>query len=203
MPTPDQDKIIIDGCIKGRAEAWERFIQRFSGLLMWSIKARLEKARYSFTDEDAQDIHQEVFLSLYNSNKLSGLKDTSKIAAWLSIIAGNIAINYIKRVKGRVAEKSVSLFEEISAYLTIADTLKTDDPGADEQLDENLQDEILAGSIETLNPKEKLILNLHFVYDNTIDEISQTLNLSQGTVASIIRRTREKIKQRLKEKGIL
>jgi RNA polymerase sigma-70 factor (ECF subfamily) len=193
-----QDKNIIYSCIRGEAEAWQRFVQRFSGLVAWSIRERLTKSGYAFTNSDVEDIHQETFLSIYHNNKLKQLKDISKITAWVSIIAGNIAINYIKRVKGRLSEKSVSLFEKIEPDLTVADTLESHSPNAREQVDKKLTSETLAKIIESLNPKEKIILNLYFTYENTIEEIAQLVNLAQGTVASIITRTKKKIKERLK-----
>lgn len=181
--------------------AWNKFVEEFSGLVAWSARARLAKNDYFFTNADVEDIHQEVFVSLY-SGKLKQLKDKSKLAAWLAIIAGGIAVSYMRQ-KGIVAQKSVSLFDEITCDegqgLSIADTLEDNGPPLREQIDKRLQEEMLADTIESLNPKEKIILNLHFVYENGIKEIAQNLDLPQGTVASIIARAKDKLKERLKE----
>ena len=201
-----QDKKIIDGCIKGSDKAWKKFVRRFSGLVLWSAKSRLVKSGRTFTNNDLEDIHQEVFLSLYKNNNLSRLKNASKIAPWMAVLSGNIALNYIQRAKGRIAEKSVSLFEETheneSSAFTLGDALQAKTPHAAEQIDEKLKKEALDNAIESLNPKERLILNLYFVYENTVREISQNLNLAQGSVASIINRAKNKIKEDLRKKNI-
>ena len=199
MPIPDQNKTIIDGCIKGRSEAWEKFVQRFSGLVMWSIRERLARSAYPFVNSDVEDIHQETFLSIYRDNKLRQLKNISSIATWVSIIAGNIAINYMQRIKGRLPGESTSLFEEISPGLTIADTLESKKPACDEQIDSKIVKNLLTSIIKSLKPKEKIILNLYFVYENTIEEISKTLDLPEGSVASIIKRAKERIKKYLED----
>ena len=198
MEISTQDIKIIQGCINGRPDAWEKFVERFSGLVMWSVKSRLSKVGAYFSEEDLEDIHQEIFLSLYNTNKLKQLKNPSKIAAWLYIISGNIALNHIRCKKDRLMQKSVSLFEEIAAgegsTLTIADILESKDLPLAEQIDKKIKQEILEKLVESLNPKEKIIFNLHFIHENTIEEIADNLSLAQGTVASIIRRLKEKLK---------
>jgi len=196
MLISDLDKNIIKGCLKGQANAWEKFTQRFSGLVKWSIKTWLDKYGYSYTASDTEDIAQEVFLSLYHKNKLKQLKDTSRIAPWLSIIAGNAAVNYMERVKGKIAMKSISLFEETDSELTIADTLESNAPDIRQEIDEKLKQEILLKEIERLNPKERLMLSLFFIYRNTISEIAKHLNMPQGTVSTTINRIKERLRQK-------
>lgn len=206
MSTPDKDKSIIDGCVKGRPQAWNEFIQRFSGLVMWSVRERLSKFGFHFTNDDLEDIHQEVFLSIYKENKLSRLKDPSKIAAWLAILSGNIAVNKIGRIKGGILSKeSVSLFEEIQntedSALTISDILKDESASILEKIDQKEQQELVVKIIDSLAPRDKIVLNLYYIHGNTINEMAQCLNMPQGTVASIIARAKEKIKQKLKDKN--
>jgi len=202
----EQDKKIIQDCINNLSPAWERFIRRFSGLVMWSIKTRLVKTSYKYTDSDTEDILQEVFCCLYSENKLSQLKDLSKITGWLYVLSANKAINYMRRTKGLVAEKSISIDEKITSSpennITIADTLHAKTLNPIQQLDLKLKKEILADIIESLQPKEKLVLNLYYLYENSIKEISLSMGLAQGSVASIISRAKDKIKLFIEEKEI-
>ena len=205
MELSDQDIKIITCCIKGQQDAWNKLVNKFSGLVIWSVRTRLAKSGYSFTDADVEDIHQEVFVSLY-TGKLKTLKDKSKLPGWLAIICGGIAISYMRQ-KGIVAQKSVSLFCETTgdqnSGLTTADTLEADDPPICEEIDKKLQQEILSEIIESLNYREKIILNLYFIHNNSIREIAQNLSLPEGTVASIIARTKDKLKAQLKQKDLL
>lgn len=205
MEPSQQDKNVIEGCIKRRPGAWDKFVRQFSGLVMWAIRQRLARAGFDFTNSDAQDIHQEAFLCIYKNNKLSQIRDASKIASWLAVLSGNIAVNYIRRARGRLAEKTVELSCEMAenAGHGLADALEADCPAVDEQIDGELQKEILNRAIESLKPREKIILNLYYICENTVKEISENLNLSQGTVASIIARTKDKIREIFKRKGLI
>jgi len=202
----EQDKKIIQDCIANQAPAWEKFILRFWGLVMWSIKTRLVKTSYKYTDSDTEDILQEVFCCLYSENKLSQLKDLSKITGWLYVLSANKAINYMKRTKGLVAEKSISIEEKITSSpennITIADTLHDRNLNPIQQLDLKLKKEILSDIIESLQPKEKLVLNLYYLYENSVKEIALSVGLAQGSVASIISRAKDKIKLFIEEKEI-
>lgn len=183
-------------------DVWNKFVKQFSGLVAWSARQRLTKSGYCFSDADIEDIHQEVFVSLYNG-KLKQLKDESKLPAWLAIISGGAAISYMRQ-KGLVAQKSVSLFDEVTcdegSSLTIADTLEDNNLSLYDEVDKKLRRETFAEMVESLNPREKIILNLHFTYENSIKEISHNLGLPEGTVASIIARAKDKLKARIKEK---
>ena len=206
MAITDTDKNIIEDCVSGQKGAWGKFVQHFSGLIIWSIKSRLLKFGLTFTKDDVEDIHQEVFLCIYKDNSLNRLKDISKAASWLSILAGNIAITYIRQ-NGCVVNKSVSLFEEIAqnqdCALMIADKLQSENPLPAENIDKNIQEETLANIMECLQPREKLILSLYYVYDNTINEIARNLAIPQGSVASILARVKDKIRIDFQQKGLM
>ena len=183
-----KDAKIIANCIKGDKNAWNEFVERFSGLVMWCIKDRLSKSGYTFNNYDLQDIHQEVFLCIYKENKLAALKDHSKIAPWLSVVAGNIAMNKIKHIKGgNISEKSVPL----------PDILEDKTLSPVEIIDQAEREAIIAGAINCLKPREKIIINLYYANNNTIKEIASFLNMRQGSVASLVARARKKIKKNM------
>ncbi len=196
-----QAKRLIDGCLKANQGAWESLLDKFSGIVIWSIRQRLNVSGYLFSEQDVEDLYQEVFVSLYKNNKLSQLKDPSRLACWLSILAGNIAVNYARDQKWRMREKSVPLSSDITGQkdgsLTIADILETNQPGADCQIDKEITEAALARAIESLNSKEKLILNLYLGYENGLKEIAQFLRMPQGTVASILARAKKKIRRKM------
>jgi len=195
----EQDIKIIHSCVKGKAGAWNEFVERFSGLVAWSIKERLSKSGYRFTNQDSEDILQETFLSIYKENKLAGLKDCSKIAPWLCIIAGNIAMDKIRCIKGGIlSERFVPLSENIeNSGLALSDILKDDAPSAIENIEQSERGSIITEAINCLKPREKIVINLYYTNNNTIKEIASLLNMRQGSVSSLIARARKKIKKNM------
>jgi len=191
MKTSEQDIKLARECINGSPTAWNEFVERFSGLVMWSIKDRLSKSGYRFTNNDSEDILQEVFLSIYKENKLARIKNLSKIAPWIVVLSGNIAINKIIQIKGGLI--SGHIIED--SALTLSDILEDKTPSALEKIEQNEQENIISEIINSLKPREKIIINLYYNNTNTINEIAGLLNMHQGSVASIITRARKKIKK--------
>ncbi len=73
LPDPD----LIEACLNGKSQAWEALLVRYQRLI-YSIPLR-----YGLTEHDANDIFQNVSLSLLEN--LSQLRDRERLGAWLVI----------------------------------------------------------------------------------------------------------------------
>ncbi len=198
--------VLIEKCIHKDPLAWDEFVSRYSALIYWAIKDRLHKWDYFHQQEDVDEIHQNVFLGIWKNNKLSQIRDHKKIARWLVIVAGNETVDYFKYTKAQTPPLAVSIFKEITdkgAPLTIADTLSSrfNDPFSENSLKEI--EIILEQMINTLPAKDKIILNLHFLYNKKYREIGEILNIPTGTVSTTLKAIRAKLKDTLQEKNIL
>lgn len=69
------DPALIAACLDGRKEAWDSLVERY-GRLVYSIPRR-----YGLSEADADDVFQNVFLTLYRS--LPKLRDQTRLSAWL------------------------------------------------------------------------------------------------------------------------
>lgn len=203
---PTDDKL-IESCIKKDKRAWELFVERYSKLVLWAIRDRLTRFRYNFSDGDVEDIHQEIFVALWSSNRLAQIRDKRKVAGWIVMVAGNAAIDYFRRMKRQMPPNAVSIFEEIVSSeegegKTLADLLpaKTGNPGREFRLNELR--EALEAIIDSFDTKKKMVLKLNLFQGMKHREIAEALRLSIDTVSSIIVRAKEELKERLKQKGI-
>lgn len=66
---------LVHACLDGEEAAWNELVDRY-GRLVYSIPRRM-----GLTAADADDVFQNVFLLLYRN--LSGLRDQSRVSAWL------------------------------------------------------------------------------------------------------------------------
>src|SRR5258706_214442 len=124
---------------------------------------------------DAQDLTQEAFIK--GLQRQDQLKDLEKAAHWLSRIASNTAIDFLRRA-GRV---SFSELEELPEPV-LRSTL--DNP---EQL--VLRSEhryALEASLSVLTERERTALLLRDVEDMPAEEVAAHLNCSKATVRSHI-----------------
>ena len=74
-PVPRNDLQLIQACLAGRHDAWDELVDRFKRLV-YSIPRR-----YGFSDADADDVFQNVFIILYR--KLDTVRDHERLAGWL------------------------------------------------------------------------------------------------------------------------
>ena len=170
---------ISDAQFATESEAQTRFVQanlRRIFLLIYRIVGNVD---------DAQDLTQETFIKALQ--RQAQLKDLEKAGQWLSRIASNTAIDFLRR----------------NRKLTFTDVDESPEVGAEgaetpEQLflrgERKLQ---LDGGLATLTERERMALLLRDVEDMPADQVASQMNCSMATVRSHIANARIKFKRYL------
>ena len=135
---------------------------------------------------DAQDLSQEVFIKALQ--RRDQLKDVEKATHWLSRIATNTAIDFLRR-HGRVAFCDVE---------DLAEPLRTASSESPEQLVLRAEREaILQEGLEVLTSRERAALLLRDVEGLPAEEVARHLSCSKATVRSHIANARVKFRRYL------
>lgn len=161
------------------ADAQTRFIQqnlRRVFLLIYRIVGN---------PEDAQDLTQETFIKALQ--RRGQLKDLEKSAHWLSRIASNTAIDFLRR------NKKYS-FSDISRA---SDSIYTSHENAEQSLLRSERWLHLDGGLATLTERERTALILRDLEDIPPGEVASQMNCSMATVRSHIANARSKFKRYL------
>lgn len=85
IPSPSRrldrltDPQLIARCLSGDARAWDALLERYESLIYSALR------RAGLTPADADDVFQEVCLSLLNH--LESLRDTQRLSGWLLSVA--------------------------------------------------------------------------------------------------------------------
>ncbi|MBV9443910.1 MAG: sigma-70 family RNA polymerase sigma factor [Acidobacteriaceae bacterium] len=135
--------------------------------------------------DDAQDLTQETFIKALQRQRQ--LKDLEKSGQWLSRIAANTAIDYLRRNKK-------------FAYSDIGDLAETHSaPGeSPEQLLLRGERKLhLDGGLASLTERERTALLLRDVEEIPADQVALQMNCSMATVRSHIANARIKFKRYL------
>ncbi|MGI8961453.1 MAG: RNA polymerase sigma factor [Bryobacteraceae bacterium] len=174
---------ISDAQFQTEADAQTRFVQsnlRRIFLLIYRIVGNVD---------DAQDLTQETFIKALQRH--SQLKELDRSAQWLSRIASNTAIDFLRRNK-RCAFTDVGELPDGPEA--------TDNP---EQLllrgERKLQ---LDGGLAALTARERMALLLRDVEDMPADEVAKQMNCSMATVRSHIANARIKFKRYLEARKL-
>ncbi|MEQ1886995.1 MAG: RNA polymerase sigma factor [Bryobacteraceae bacterium] len=143
---------------------------------------------------DAQDLTQEAFIKALQRQEQ--IKDPGKAAHWLSRIASNTAIDFLRRV-GRVNFSDLEdVPEPVAAGLG-------DNP--EQVLLRMERHSHLESCLEVLTERERLALLLRDVEEMPAEQVAEHMRCSKATVRSHIANARVKLRQqmeRLKRKGI-
>ena len=130
--------------------------------------------------DDAQDLTQEAFIKALQ--RQGQLKDEQKAAQWLSRIATNTAIDFMRR-SGRAT------FCEID----VAPESPSESP--EQLLLRSEQRNYLEDGLRLLSPRERAALLLRDVEGLPAEEVAKRLNCSKATVRSHIANARTKFRR--------
>jgi RNA polymerase sigma-70 factor, ECF subfamily len=129
---------------------------------------------------DAQDLTQEAFIKALQ--RQDQLKDEQKAAHWLSRIATNTALDFLRR-HGRIA------------FCEITDSPHDHAENPEASLIRTQQRDWLAAGLEKLTPRERAALVLRDIEDLPAEEVARRLRCSKATVRSHIANARVKLRK--------
>ena len=175
---------LIKRCLGGDASAWEEIVR--------SHNRRIYNICYRFTgsQDDAEDLTQEVFLKLY---KNLGSFDTLKgsFQTWITTLARNLLVDHFRRTRlDRASESLDATFDGQDDGPTMADRL-ADPRKSQEQHVAGLELKVrVQHALKQLSPELREAVILRDLEDMDYKEISQVLRIPEGTVKSRISRGR-------------
>ncbi len=129
---------------------------------------------------DAQDLTQEAFIKALQ--RQDQLKDVEKATHWLSRIATNTALDFLRRHK-RVVFCEITEAPESHLETPEATALRTE------------ASEWLAAGLDRLTPRERSALVLRDVEELPAEEVARRLDCSKATVRSHIANARIKLRK--------
>lgn len=145
--------------------------------------------RYTSDRLAAEDLLQDIFVKVFSH--LGEVEKDETFVAWMYRIAINTCYSYLRSRRSREA-RSVSLSQI---------------EGKREEAVTDRHEESLAGPVEealrALPEKLRAVFVLHDVEGHTHEEIGQMLGFTVGTSKSQLFKARMRIRESLKEKGVL
>ena len=194
MPESPSDQELLTGCLDGSQESWNIFVERFSKLIYWSIHRTLETYSFKGQTDLPHEIFQDFFTGFLEKDKLQKLKETSSVRKFLTVMACHSTVDRIKAI-GKT-EKRIDPEEDPDSLIRD----KSYNPGLGAVSGERAA--LVAKALQGLSPKERLCVEWYYLDGKTHREISEVLGISQDTISSLIRRSKDKLKKIFLENGI-
>lgn len=184
---PDPHAALARRAAAGEAEAFELIVREYAE------RVRSVALRMLGNPDDADDLAQEVFISVYNA--LPGFRGESRLSTWILRIARNHCLNRIKAYKrrSRGVERLGSDVRSLGAMPGVA---------ASQQLPDSIvisnETRIqIERAIGELPPKQRWLVVLRDIEGLSYEEIAEATGLRIGTVKSRLHRARERLASQL------
>ncbi|UCE19848.1 MAG: RNA polymerase sigma factor [Gemmatimonadota bacterium] len=173
---------------EGDRAAFKRLVEKYH-------KAVLNLAyRFLGNREEAEDAAQEVFLRVYNSAKR--YEPQAQFTTWLFRIATNFCLNKLRhrqRLQEVPLESSSNRTEQVSDLnLPAPEQTRPDD-----HLEQKERNRIIAESIASLPPNQRMAVILKRFEGLSYQEIAKVLNVSVSAVESLLFRAKQTLKKKL------
>lgn len=180
-PTIDKlNKNLIQKVLTGDNSAALEFI-KLAEPLVWGALFKYDQ----LSEEEREDLFQEVFLKLFNNNKkrIKLWKGKSKFSTYLYMITMNTTLDYLKSAGyNRTKNSKNSENIQIESYnLEFSDLFS------------------LRQAFNVLKTSEKEVIELYYFKQFKEKEIAEELNKSINTISSLKYRALQKMKNFLKE----
>ena len=159
------DQLLIEQLqnLKTRRKSFEVVVRQYSEALYWQIR------RIVLNHDDADDVLQNTFIKTWQG--LDSFKGDAKLSTWLSRIAINESIDFVRRQKNSLTLSADDVETGVANHLM-----------ADEYFDGDAADAMLQEAIAQLPDVQRTVFQLRYYDEMKYSEISHILNTSEGAL---------------------
>jgi RNA polymerase sigma-70 factor (ECF subfamily) len=144
-------------------QGFEIIVRQYSEQLYWLVR------RIVLRHEDADDVVQNTFIKAWNA--IDRFHGDSKIITWLSRIAINESLDFLRKQKNTVHAS------DNEADTSIAQQLMADDYFDGDELEAQLQE-----AIAQLPEVQRTVFNLRYFDEMKYSQISKIMGTSEGAL---------------------
>jgi len=191
-----EDRELLSRCASGDRSASETLVRRFSDLVYRSVQYTLMARHVSFSKQDLEDLHNTVFLRLFEQGckKLRQYQGRNgcSLASWIRMITVRTVLDHLRKkgVDAMVWQKRRVPLEEMPELRA-----NGVEPGV--RIEKAEQARLLQEGMERLPPRDRLFMKLHFDQGLSMAEVAAAMQLSAGTAYTVKHRAIQRLKSHL------
>ncbi len=179
------DADLISDCRRGDQNAWDELVTRYQRLIFTIPR------RAGLTDEQAADVFQEVFLTLFE--KLDSIEQPDKIRSWIVTTAKFKTWGVVRASKGLYSPESE---EEMESEMT---NLADKSPLADDALIELEQQHLIRTALNGLEERCRKILSMLYLRGEAASyaEVAEEIGVGETSISPLRSRCLKKLEKLL------
>ena len=178
------ERELIDRAQRGDMESFRLLVER--------ARANVYRLAYDLTSNrhDAEDLSQEVFLKVYRS--LQQFRGDAKWSSWLYRITVNTCCDHYKSSTTKIMKRTEDIENDKSNNIFCSDAALPDKSADAKMFQENID-----RALHQLTSRERSVFVLRHYHDLPLKQIAETLEITDGTVKTLLFRAIQKLRQEL------
>lgn len=183
----ENEQNIIDRICRGDTAAFQRLVERY--------KKKIYFLAYDILGDhhEAEDISQEVFIKVFRS--LRNFRRDAKMSSWIYQITANTCIDALRKKKSK-PQVNLEYFNHVSLQDNLAGGgTRVQNPELSAEA--SIMQHKIQNALHKVTPKERTVFVMRHYNDLKIKEIAETLQVSSGTVKSLLFRALKKLRKEL------
>ncbi len=187
MALTELDRHLLQRCLDRKPQAWEDFVDRFLGLVVFVINHTAQVHGIWLLPEDRDDLCAEVMLNLIKDDFaiLRRFRQQSSLATYLTVVVRRIVTRQLLKRRSEAAiEAAIASRSEIM--------LAPAQEGPDRRME--LREEA-GGLMGCLQENEARIVQMYHLEAKSYEEISQSLGIPENSVGPTLSRARNKMRR--------
>lgn len=174
------DQALVARAINGEQKAFGEIMSRYQDAVYYMMLKMVSNR------EDAMDITVEVFARAFE--KLDSYKPDFAFSTWLFRMASNASIDYLRKKKlHQVSLEELSENQGVDKHLF----LRSENLNPEEKSIRKQQDAMLKELVNSLPNRYRILINLYYFEELSIEEIALQLDLPRNTVKGQLYRGRD------------
>ena len=142
---------------------------------------------------DAEDVSQDVFIKAYKG--IGKFRSGARLNTWLYRITMNTFIDKTRKKQLKVVNLPATDEEDETNPVDLVADGVTGNP--EREMSAGRIDEHIQKALQILSEQERAVFVMRHYQDMALKEISETLEIAEGTVKSLLFRSIRKLRQRL------
>lgn len=187
MAMEENESQLIERVCSGDLHAFEGIVERY--------KKKVYYIAYDIVGDhhEAEDISQEVFIKMYRA--LNRFRKDAKMSSWLYQIAVNTSIDSLRRKKTKPRINVEDLDQVGAREQSLASASPEANP--ERRAVASIMQEHIDQALHKITPQERTVFVMRHYNEFKIREIADVLDVSSGTVKSLLFRALKKLRNEL------
>ena len=185
MQVKDKEFFVVQRALSGDQTAFTYIFNKYYRPI------KIQVAKYIRDSEYVHDITMEAFEKAFSV--LEEYKPDYQLNSWLSTIATNMAINYLRKNKGRRNISIEEEYDERDEYSPVFRVVDTDELPY-EKINREQRAKYVIVLLQQLPPKFRRVLELRYINECEIGEMCEMLDMTPKAVKTMIHRAKDYIR---------